>query len=883
MNPLTSVSAWLRSIAAKFLYPSRTAGDIDEELLTHIQCRADDLERSGLSRAEAERRARIEFGGYQKFREESHEALGAHFLDTFLADLRLALRVLRKSPGFTFAAIATLTLAIGANALVFGVLDALILRPLSVPKPQSLWGIEHFESFPNYRDLRDRNHTFQGLAAWKMVFTTLDAGHDSVSSWGYAASGNYFDVIGIQPLIGRVFHAADEHGPGSAPYIVLSWPCWHSRFHEDPSVLGRTVLLGRHPFTIIGVTPRTFGGTLLFGAPDFFMPIVNQAQVDAQNLLEARANTQGVFEMIGRLKPGVTVAQAAADLNSIGASLEKAYPKEVPHRDYTLAHPGLFVFGGPTRAFLAGLMLLAALILIAACANLGSLFAARAADRFREIALRLALGSSRRRVLRQLLTEAVVVSLAGGAFGLAASVFLLERLSQWQPFPMAPIRLPVTPDASVVLLAFVLALFSGLAFGIVPLRQVLRAHPYQVIKAGSTGSSGRRVTLRDVLLIVQIAICAVLVTSSLVAVRGLVRALHGRFGFEPHNAMIVGVDLAAAGYSGDRLVDAQKHLIHSLEAVPGVQHVGLITLYPPLVYAAATDTHVFQDDARDLRAVNAAAVPYRYDVSPGYLAAAGTALLAGRDFTWHDDRNAPRVALVNREFARKLFGSPTAAIGHYFRLQDGTRFQIVGIFENGKYLSVTESPAPAMFLPFLQSPVRVTELIVRSSRDSQQLIPALRTAVHQLDSGLPVEVDSWTNYLGLALFPSRVATVALGVLGLMGAMLSVSGIFGMAAYSISRRMRELGIRIALGAQRKEILQAALGRALRLLALGSVAGLILGILASRVLASIVYEATPRDPIVLAGVVLAMATLGLIATWIPAQRALSLDPLALLREE
>jgi predicted permease len=879
MSPL----AWFRSVAAKFLRPGHAADDIDEELLAHILCRADDLERSGLSRAEAERRARIEFGGYQKFREESHEALGAHFLDTFLADLRFGARVLRKSPGFTVAAIATLALAIGANAVVFGVLDALILRPLSVPQPQSLWALEHFDSLPDYRDLRDRNHTFEGLAAWKMVFTTLDTGNDPVSTTGYAASGNYFDLIGIQPLLGRVFHASDEHGAGSAPFIVLAWPYWHSRFHEDPSVIGRTVLLGRHPFTIIGVAPRSFGGTLLFGAPDFFMPVVNQEQVDGKNLLDARASTEGVFEMLGRFKPGVTLAQAAADLNSIGASLEKAYPKEVPHRNYTPAHPGLFVFGGPARAFLAGLMLLATLILIAACANLGSLFAARAADRSRELALRLALGSSRGRILRQLLTEAILISLAGGAVGLAGSIFLLERLSQWQPFPKAPIRLPVTPDAKVFVVAIALALVSGLAFGLVPLRQVLRAHPYDVIKAGSVGSRGRRLTLRDILLVVQIAICAVLVTSSLVAVRGLVRALEGHFGFEQRNAMVVNIDLLASGYSGDRLIDTQKRLIHSLEAVPGVQHVGLVTQYPPLVYAAATGTHVFTEDARDLRSINAAAAPYRYDISPGYLAAAATSLLAGRDFTWHDDQNSPRVALINEELARTLFGSSAAALGRYYRLQDGTRIQIIGIVQNGKYFSVTEDQEPAMFLPVLQSPARVTVLIVRSSRDPQQLISALRSAVHGVDSGLPVAVDSWSNYLGIALFPSRVATVALGVLGIMGAMLSISAIFGMAAYSISRRLRELGIRIALGAQRREVLEAALGRALRLLAVGSLAGLILGILASRVLASIVYQASSRDPLVLAGVVLAMAILGLIATWIPAQRALSLDPLVLLRED
>jgi predicted permease len=641
--------------------------------------------------------------------------------------------------------------------------------------------------------------------------------------------------------------------------------------------------LSKHPFTIIGVAPRGFYGTLLFGGPDFFMPIVNQEQVDGQDLLNARADVQGIFETLGHLKPGVTPAQAATDLKSVAAYLEKTYPKEAGHRDFTLAHPGLYVFGGPARAFLTGLMLLAGLILLAACANLGSLFGARAADRSREVALRLALGSSRRRILRQLLTEAVLLSLVGGTFGLLGSVVLLHRLSIWQPFPAAPIRLPVAPDAPVYWVALTLALVSGLLFGIVPVRQVLRANPYEVVKAGSSGRTGRRITIRDVLLAVQIAICAVLVTSSLVAVRGLVRSLHSHFGFEPRNTMVVNVNLAQAGYSGSQAPAMEKRMIQALEAIPGVQRAGLATSYPPLIFAAAMGTHVYKDEARDLRPANAVAEPYRYDVSPGYLEAAGTALLTGRDFTWHDDENAPRVALVNREFARKLFGSAVGAVGRYYKLADGTRVQIVGVVEDGKYLSMTEDQEAAMFLPFLQSPPKGSDLVVRSNRDRKQMITAIRSQLRRLDAGLPADIDTWDNFLGVAQFPGRVATMALGVMGLMGAMLSITGIFGMAAYSVSKRLRELGIRIALGAQRIELLQAALGRAFKLLAIGSAAGLVLGLLATRVLASIVYGATPRDPVVLAGVVLAMALLGLLATWIPAQRALSLDPLILLREE
>jgi predicted permease len=875
--------AWWRSVSAKFFRGDATSEELAAELREHLALRADDLMRSGLTRAEAERQARIEFGGVEKFREESYEALGGNTMDMLMQDVRFSLRVLRKSPGFVVAAVVTLALAIGANAVVFGILNALVLRPLPVPDPKSLWAVENFDSYPNYIDLRDRNRSFEGLAAWQMKFTAMDTGNDPDGVTGYAASGNYFDVLGLKPTLGRFFHSSDEHGQNSAPYVVLTWAYWHSRFHEDRGVVGRRVLLGRQPFTIIGVAPKGFGGTLIFGAPQFFMPLVNQEQIDGQDLLHDRPNVQGVFEMLGRLKPGVSRAQATADLNGIGAYLEKTYPKEVPHHDYALSHPGLYVFGTPAKAFLAGLMLLAGLILVAACANLGSLFAARAADRSREVALRLALGSSRKRIMRQLLTEAALVSLLGGAVGLAGSIVLLQRLSVWQPFPSAPIQIPVTPDAKVYAMAVALALVSGLLFGIVPVRQVLGANPYEVVKTGSAMRGSRRLPVRDVLLVLQIAICGVLVTGSLVAVRGLVRSLHSHFGFDPRNAMIVDVDLAGGGYKGAGSLALEKRLVEAMQAIPGVQAAGLATSYPPLIYAAAAQTHIFRDDAQDFRTENAAAAPYRYDVSPGYLRGAGTALLAGRDLNWDDDAGSPRVALVNEQLARKLFGGEAAAIGRRMKLQDGTSVQIVGVVENGKYFSVTEDQEPAMFLPFLQSPPRATALIVRSNRDPQQMIRAIRSKMSQIDPGLPIDVDSYNNFLGVALFPGRVATVALGIMGLMGAVLSITGIFGMAAYSVSRRLRELGIRMALGAQKREVLEAALGRAAKLLAIGSVAGLVLGILASRVLASIVYQATPRDPIVLGGVVLIMLLLGLVATWIPAQRALAIDPLVLLREE
>ncbi|MBV9296800.1 MAG: ABC transporter permease, partial [Acidobacteriaceae bacterium] len=340
---------------------------------------------------------------------------------------------------------------------------------------------------------------------------------------------------------------------------------------------------------------------------------------------------------------------------------------------------------------------------------------------------------------------------------------------------------------------------------------------------------------------------------------------------------------AMAGYSIDRVTAMQKRMIDALKTIPGVERTGLVTNYPPLVYTAGIRANIFKEETTDLRQSNIAASPYKYDISPGYFDAAATRLLAGRSFSWHDDQNAPRVAIVNREFAARMFGSADGALGRYYKLQDGTRVQVVGIVENGKYVSLTEEQQPAMFLSFLQSPLSKSSVVLRSHRDPQELAAAIRSKLHELDSGLPVDTETWNSLLSVVLFPSRVATMSLGVLGAMGALLSITGVFGMAAYSVSKRLKELGIRMALGARRQELLQAALGRAFKLLAWGSGAGLCLGILASRVLASIVYQATPRDPLVLTGVVLAMALLGLLATWIPAQRVLSLDPMTLLREE
>lgn len=402
-----------------------------------------------------------------------------------LTQVKYAFRQLRKSPGFTLTAVLTLALGIGANAVVFSVLNALILHPLRVPHAQNLYMVERgadfspSQSYPDYLDLRSRNRTFQNLFAYRIVGSMgLDTGGNPTTIWPYEVSSNYFEALGIQPYLGRFFRDADEHGPNSVPYVVLSYAYWNSHFQADASAVGRTVQINKHPFTILGVAPPDFRGTELFFAPPLWLPMIDQQELEGWNMLTERGD-HGPF-VGGRLRPGVTPQQVTADLNAVGAWLSRTYPKEDEGTSFSLARPGLLgdMLGRPARAFMTGVMLLAGLILLAACANLGSLFAARAADRSRDIAVRMALGAARGSIVRQLLNEAILVALIGGAVGLLGGLATLRWISAWQPIPDIPINVPINPDWTTYTVALLLALISGLLFGLVPVRQVLRSDPY---------------------------------------------------------------------------------------------------------------------------------------------------------------------------------------------------------------------------------------------------------------------------------------------------------------------------------------------------------------------------------------------------------------------
>lgn len=811
-------------------------------------------------------------------------------MPTLLRDARYAVRQLRKSPGFALTAILTLALGVGANVVVFSVLNALVLKPLNVPHAGNLYNIAHkqpgwdTQSYPDYIDYRDGNSTFSGIAAYEMEIAGVSKGAMIAKSFGYAVSGNYFDLLGVNPAHGRFFHASDEHGANSAPYVVLSYDFWRSHFHADPSLVGHTIDLNTHPFTVLGIAPQQFHGTEIFLWPDFWVPMVNEQQLDGYDFLTDRGNH--VAWVLGRLKPGVTAQQATQDLNALSLQMSRQHPQTDDQLGARLIKPGLMGddLGNPVRAFLAAIMVLALLVLLAACANLGSIFAARAADRGRELAIRLAIGSSRWQMLRQLLTESVLVSLGGGLVGTLFASVLLRGLSRWQPFTEFPVHVHVAADARVYAAGLMLSLGSGMLFGLLPARQVWRTDPAQVMKSGaSTVASFRRIGLRDVLLTVQIALCTLLVTASLVAVRGMQRSLHAPFGFQPRGAMLANGDLNMASYPGSvgQSTVRQRRILDQVARMPGVTEAGSINHVP--LGLGGGDEYVYRPGTVDFRPSKSVQDAMYYSISPGYLRAAQTQLLAGRDFSWHDDAKSARVAIVNETFAHKMFGD-ASPIGQYFLSFKKTNlYRIVGVVQDGKYQSLTEDPQPAMFFPLAQHPTSEITLVVRSHLAPAEMAAALHAKLTSIEPALPFTIRSWPTALGLVLFPAQVAAGSLGIMGLLAAMLAVTGTFGMAAYSVSKRMKELGIRVALGAQPVQLMRSVLGRPLMLLLSGSVAGLALGSLASRLLAQIVYQATPRDPMVMAGVVATMAVLGLLATWVPARRALRIDPNQLLREE
>lgn len=879
--------AWLGELWRRLIFLGRGRqfdAEIDEELRFHAAMKADAFRAEGANGEDAYYAAMRRLGNPAGIKERSRDMWGWGWLEAFAQDSRYAFRVMRKSPAFALIAVVSLALGIGANTVVFSVLNALLLKALPIADAARVYFVnnsgEPAQSFPNYRDIRDRNSVFESLFAYRITVMSLDEDRGAHRVWGYLVTGNYFESLGIKPVLGRFFTPAEDLHPNASPYAVLSYTCWQNRFGGDSQIAGKAIRINGRPYTVLGVAPRGFHGTEVFYWSEIWVPMMMEPQIEGWSWLEVR-NTHNSW-LAGRLKPGVTVEQAEANLNVIAAQLAREYTSNEGMR-LTLGVPGIMGSAGrePTRAFAGGVMLLAVLVLLAACANLASLLAARMADRSRDLAIRVSIGAGGGRIMRQMLTESLWIALLGGAAGCALAVVLLRLLSQWHAPLDFPVQFDVTPDWRVFLFACAAALFTGVLFGIGPARHAWKTDPALRLKGSAMSSSGRRWAARDVLLPLQIALCCVLVTASLVAVRGLMRSFQTPLGFRPEGAAVIGYDVGLAGYSEDRGRVFEERALEAVAHLPGVESAAYSSSVPLSIDQSTTT--VFSEGTTDFRPKNAHAAAY-YRVGPGYFRMAATRLLAGREFTLEDKPDSPLVAIVNQTFARSVVGMADA-IGRRFRLgPGGPLYQIVAIAEDGKYRTLTETPTPAVFFPIRQIYSPTIVLMARSRRPEAELAAEMREAVGRLDPHLAVYgVGSLHQMLGLVYLPMHAAVVALGAFGVLALMLSITGIYGLAAYTVSRRVREIGIRVAIGARPAQVLRLVFARTGALVVAGAVAGLALGIAGADVLASIVYQASSRDPVVIGAAVVSIAGVGLAAACGPARRALRINPVEALRQE
>ncbi len=805
-------------------------------------------------------------------------------------DLTFAFRRLRASPGFTAAAVLTLALGIGANTTIFSLVNAIVFRPFGVERQNELVFFNmHMKkselpllSYPNFKDYRDRNSVLSDMAMYRMVPMSVSRGGGENSRlWGYLVTGNYFRMLGVQAIRGRVLQPEDDVNRGGHPLAVISYNCWQRRFAGDPDIAGRRVKVNGLEYTIAGVAPQGFAGTELIFTPEIWVPLAMSRQIDGFDWLDNRREANGF--VVGRLKPGVSMKSAESAINSIAAQLGKEHPDDDGGISIVLSPPGMAgtLLRGPITGFSAVLMVVAAIVLSIACVNLVSLLLARASDRRKETAIRLALGASRGQLIRQLLTESMVLAIGGGGAGILLAYWLTDLVNLWRP----PIDVPVMPhvvmDTHVLLFAAAVSLITGLLFGLAPALQSTRASVAGAIKNEAPSERLRRLNLRDVLVTSQVALSVVLLIGSILVVRSLQHALSLNLGFEPRQAAVLSYDLHMQGYDEASGRIFQRRLLDKVRSIPGIEAAGIVDSVPLTLNISLSSVLV---EGKPEPRPSDVPLANTFVITPGYLEAMHTRLIAGRDLDQHDTKDAPRAVLVNEAFARQLLPGEDP-IGKRFRHNDNEQWlQIAGVVEDGKYHSLGEEPSPTVFEGMEQNWRNHHTLVARSPLPEEETTRLLLRAVAELDPSLTVyEAGSLTSRLGLALFPAKLAAVVLASFGLLAVVLAATGVYGIVAYAVARRTREIGIRMALGAAPSQVLRVVLRRMGALLAVGTAVGFAMAFATGKFFGQILYGISPHDPLTYACAVALMAAVAFVACWVPARRAVHVDPLTALRSE
>ena len=893
---------WVRQLFQRFDSFFRRAKldeDLDAELAAHLELAIEENLQRGMSADEARRQALIRFGGAQQAREQHREARGLPVLDILLQDLRFAVRQLFKSPGFTVAAMLTLALGIAANATMFSMVSAFLLRRPPVRDAERVAVISSVNpapafqpdatpaSAPNYLAWREENHVFEDIAAAKeygtVSFTAVgqpaEAGQPEVLR-SAAVSPNYFSVLGVAPQFGRVFEAGEDQ-PGREHVVILGWDLWEKKFASDVSVVGRTIRLDRENYTVIGVMPESF--RLLGFVPQLWTPLVLST---ADQTASARKDRS--LRVFARFKAGVNLEEARAEFATLARHTQESFPET--EKDWGVVVrtlPDFLIYNFGIRSAIAVLMTAVGFVLIIACANVAGLLLARGAGRRKELAIRIALGAGRLRIVMQLLTEGLLIALLGGSTGLLLAYWGIHFLRVSLTFNEAISAVPLSLDWNVALFAlavsFVCAVLSGLGPALNASRTDINKNLKDESRAASASRSQNRV--RAVMVTGEIALTLFLLIGTGLLIRGIYLIEHQNLGFRPERLLTARLTLDIAQYKdAPSQVAFVRDVVPRLQHLPGAESVAVASDLPASGLGGSVTIRIKGQPelpaGQELSARDAV-------VGANYFEAAGIPLLRGRTFTENDNASAPRIVLVNQEFVHRHLHDQDA-LGKQIRLDVSGAAQewseIVGVVSNVKTYSEETRDDPEVYEPFLQRPVSSLSLMVRTSSDPSSLAPAVREAVAQVDSELPLAaVMSMPALIERQKGGDPVFVGVLGSFAVLALLLAAIGIYGLIAYSVGQRMHEIGIRMALGAGNRDVLRMVLWQGMKMTAIGAVIGIVLALPLPKMFEAIFYGLHLREPQLYFVVPMAVLMVAMLATYIPARRATRVDPIRALRQE
>ncbi len=872
--------------------------ELASELESHLQMHTEDNLRAGMRPEEARREALIKLGGVEQAKERYRDRRGVPFLETLVQDIRYGLRQLRRNPGFTAVAVLTLALGIGATTAIFSVVDTLILKPLPYPNAGRLVRImsviaahaasdeSGIASYPDFLDWRARNHVFDGMAVFRTNDLTLTGPREPLHLRGAVISANLFSLLGVTPALGRSF-LPQEDNPGAAngtDPVILSYGLWQREFGSDASVLGRIIRLGDQPFTVVGVMPQGFQ----FPVRAEQMELWTTIALDAEGGRYAMTAQRGAhyLHVLGLVKSGTTRQQAQAEMVTIASELNKQYPGNKPRTVRIV--PEVQVLAGPLRAPLFILFGAVGFVLLIACANVANLLLARATGRHKEMAVRAALGASRRRATRQLITENLALGLIGGSLGLALALGLLRLLVR-----LIPVEVPrleaIGLDARLLVFALLISLLTGLLFGLAPALQSSKLDLTGSLKENAPGAgsgSKRGGRLREALVMSEVALAVVLLAGASLLIQSFLHLARVDPGFNPDRVLTFAIDSPP----GDLTAQAPRffrEVVERMSALPGVSSASAVASLP---LTEANMVCSVEIEGHPTPMASRAAIDFNA-VEPGYFRTLGITLVAGRDFTERDDLKSPPVVIVNRALAQRFFPGQNP-IGKRIRPGIGNGYaagtlpmrEIVGVIDDVKESDLGAPADPEAYAPLAQCPYSPMFVVVRTKNDPRSTVASARREVISLDKNAPIyQVETLDQYYSQSMAKTRFVTLLLGAFAGLALLLASLGVYGVISYAVARRRHEIGIRMALGAQKSEILRMVAGQGLKLALIGAPIGIAGALALTRFLAGLLYGVKPADPLTLLLVLIVLIGVSLFAAYIAARRATRVDPMVALRYE